>query len=480
MSTKMYDAEGYEIDPATGQRVSNGERIFTGMNWNRPSWAHRPTSRKGWLGWLGAIVVLLLALWACSNLTFGNWKLPTQVPTAATQTVAAPTKAPAATRAPATVTSTPALSDGSALNWKAFKSMLTETGMENPYDLIDWLDARQEKKDHPAGGWTVNAQASLVWTGMYVDDVTLGGKAYKLLTDGKTGVFVVEKGTVVPTPGGEIPLTGWDDKIPTIEYNTNREAVDVSAKDCLEAQTVKSVIEAAKAINLDQVFSNLDALVDNNQSARLRAGGPGNVSVTNQQALIWTQPSAVGTGATKLLESNGKALFVATSTGTLNVNHAFSGIRLCGNYDGTTATKPEVKPEVKPTAAQSVKPTAMPSTGTGGATTNASCVNTSDVVAVINANKGNPDALYAATGKFSAVKYPAGSVSVKWLTSLIIVANSATGDVVALDVTQLSNGQIRGMYLATTDGTANVTHEFWMLTLCSPLDPAKEFPWWGK
>lgn len=347
-------------------------------------------------------------------------------------------------------------SDGSMVDWLSYRDMVQAT-FSDPYALIDWNDGRPEKKDHPAGGWTTGCDA-IVWTGMYVDEPTLGGKAKKLLVDGLTGTFIIDEGTTVPVPGGEICLSDYDGSVPFIAPQFVREPVDVSADACVEPEKVTAIIDAFQDVNADQVFVGLDVLVDNDPTVRLRASGPGIVNADAGGAYIWT--SGYVTNAELLLTSNGKKLFRSTG-GEMNISHAFSGVKVCGT------------PVVTP----------APSTdGQGGAVDQtAMCVPNDVVVATITDNRGSESMLYGALDEM-ANQYPkavttgeAGPVDIKWLTSLFWVNDGATGPVIALDTSPQHS-----LWLATKDGTAQVHAPYTMVVLCSDLDPARDFSWWGK
>lgn len=359
------------------------------------------------------------------------------------------------------------------MNWPAFRDPIVNHSTDpinwnDPYAVINWLDSRIEKVDHPSGNWVISGTASLVWTGLYSSMPPTG--THMLLTDGLTGIYVIEGGVTVPTAGGEIKLNGYDGNVPQVQPEFATEAVDVSAPDCATTSQVKAIIDAWKDSVPDQVFTNLDVLVDNLQRARLRAGGPGNVKVEAGKALLWGQPGSIVDPSVKvLLTSNGKALFLATKSATVSVMHAFSGVALCEKFDGTAA----------PVATKSYNKPAPAATAAPAQPSGASCVAKGDLVSAINNNKGSA-AMYDALAKFPGVKHDAGDVTVSWLKSLIVVSDSATGDVISVDQVKDASGTVHALYLGTKDGSAHVSHNFTLLTSCDNIDPAKDFPWWGK
>lgn len=343
------------------------------------------------------------------------------------------------------------------LSWPKLKAMLEANGKYNdPYNIIDLFDAQSLKQDHPTGGWTVDCASgdAVVWSGVYVEDPSLGGNADAFPNnDGKTGSFVVTDGTTFPTPAGSICISGYDNSMPDLITEYNKPAVDVSASNCIEASKVTTIIDTFSDVNVDQVFINLDVLVDNKPAARLRASGPGKV---NANAYIWTSGNVSGS-AKQILESNGKKLFKIS--GKASIDHAFSGVMVCGGTASETSSNDA---------------------------SDAMCIPAAVMDKTISDNRGSlatrEKTLYPALADLAA-DYPdavttgtGGDVTVFWLTSVLWVENGASGDVMELD-TQPHNS----LWLATTDGKADVKgakyHHF---RLCSVLNPERDFDWWGK
>lgn len=239
---------------------------------------------------------------------------------------------------------TPALAQAGTIDWPTFKKMLTDQKIQDPYALINWLDAQSQKLDHPAGGWQVSCsgQPAVVWTGLYIKDDTLGGKAKKLLVDGQTGVYIINDNTTVPTTGGSVCLSNFDGNVPNISVEFSKKVVQVWATECAETTSVKNIIDTWSSINKDQVFVNLDALVDNRPTVRLRASQPGVIkNVEAEKVLLWTSGDV--SNSKLLLESNGKKLVIATG-GQMNVDHAFSGVQLCTPLDASPSTPTQPAP----------------------------------------------------------------------------------------------------------------------------------------
>lgn len=365
------------------------------------------------------------------------------------------------------------VSDGRSINWPAFKSYLTNNGINNPYDLINELDGNGKtaetaqfgvmKIDHPQTGWTVSGTASVVWTGWYNDNQPLPEGVYPVLVDGRTGVYVVAKGVTVPNAGGEIPLTNWISDNFAVSPVTDQPAVDVSAPASADAQIIVNLIKTGQAISNDQVFTLLDAYVGNHPEQRLRAGQPGNVNVKAYQALVWTQPNAVPSGAVKLLESNGKALFLATETGVLKVNHAFSGVAL----DKPMNENLEVNQTVVDNQPQD--------------NTNGQCTS-DDIKGIINAKPNGIAQMYTALDKYNTGWQKPGEIQLKNGLTLIVTKDSFNqgAPVILLDTFKLPNGEYRSLYLATADGVGTTSSEYFTILLCEKIDPVKDLTWWGK
>jgi len=229
-------------------------------------------------------------------------------PLVATATSAAPAAAPAGSNY------------GPTMTWAEFQTL--SQGVTDPYELIRRLDLRPEKVDHPKGGYTLTTgvdEAYILWTGLYVDDPTIGGAVAPFLVDGKTGTWVVlpNKTVVIPTPGGTIKVTAY----------TGGTAQTSGA--CVDKTSVVAIINQNKATP-NQIYVKLDELVDANPAARLRGDGPTTIQGVNTQTLIWVRTGKVeGDNVLPLDSVESKTLYIVTKTGPVTINYAFSGVSVC-------------------------------------------------------------------------------------------------------------------------------------------------------
>ncbi len=434
-------------------------------------------SNLPWLIVVGLGVILILVLlawhpWVPSKSAPTNTPNPTQTATlrptdrpTATTDAAVALAATATAQAALDTSATAQAPVPGSISWTDFKQMLSNQGVTDPYVLVDILDAMSQKIDHQTGNWTVTAPASLVWTGWYTIDPLPEG-VYPLLVDGRTGVYIVEEGVEVPTPSGEIPLNSWDGDIPLIGIVYTQQVVDVGASNCADSEAIVGFIKTWMTVNPDEVFVSLDTYVDSVPSARLRASGPGNVTVTAYQALIWTQPTAVTSGANLILESNGKALFLVTETGTLNVTHAFSGVQLCQPINADLEI-------VQASVAVEVEQTGI-------------CVPLEVISSTITLNRGDlatrEETLYPALDAL-ALQYPnattigePGTITGTWIHTVVWVLDGLVSDVVIA----LDTSANHSLWLFTSDGTAQATAPWTAITICDPgLEPERDFGWWG-
>lgn len=239
-------------------------------------------------------------------------------PTVVSTSTATPAPQPTATVVPPQAKST------QCLEWNTFVAQTQD--ISNPYKLIDWLDQRPEKVNHPQGGYTLSPGVYVMWTGLYVQDTNLGGMVSPFRVDGKTGVWIVNtsQNLVVPTPGGTICITGFNGSA------SPAPAVSPVASACVDKNQVVAIINNNKASNPNQIYVLLDQLVDNNPAARLRASGPAVEPAKNSRTLFWVRNGNIAGNVLALDSTEGKTLYLATSDGDVNVTFAHSGVQVCG------------------------------------------------------------------------------------------------------------------------------------------------------
>lgn len=221
------------------------------------------------------------------------------------------------------------LPQSGCMSWTAFKALADGKGT---YELIDVLDAQTMKKDHPKaeGAWNVT-DVSVVWTGLYVDDTTLGGTTTPITVDGKTGVWLVDGPVTVPTASGEICITGFDGTMPsTLGVDPNRNGGTIQVPNaCVPTADVVALFNANKTTDPNAIYRGLDEIADNNPDARIRFGGTANVIALNTKTLVWSQTGTAFGALLELDRFESKSIWLATTNTTLNMTYPFSGLNLC-------------------------------------------------------------------------------------------------------------------------------------------------------
>lgn len=242
-----------------------------------------------------------------------------------TQPTVVPTAVPAATPQPtATVVPAPQVKiTQQCLDWNTFVAQTQN--LTDPYKLIDWLDQRPEKVDHPQGGYTLSPGVYVMWTGLYVQDTTLGGTTTPYRVDGKTGVWIVNttRNLVVPTPGGTICISGF----------TTAAAPAPQLASCIDAARVVSIINSNKKVDPNRIYIQLDELVDQNVNARLRASGPAVQPGKNSRTLFWVRNGNIQGSVLPIDSTEDKTLYLVTRDGDVNITFAHSGVMLCGDIN---------------------------------------------------------------------------------------------------------------------------------------------------
>lgn len=231
---------------------------------------------------------------------------------------------------PDSTSAAPVISD--CMNWSDFVSMAN--GAAGVYELIDTLDARPEKIDHPVaeGAWYVN-ETSVFWTGLYVTDTTVGGHVSPIAVDGKTGTWLGTNGPfAVPSAGGEIKICSGsltDARPKELKVNATRNGGTISTTTCVDTATVVKIINDNKKSDPNKIYRLLDEMVDNNTAARFRFGGQATVASQNAQTLVWVQAGQIVSEAVELDRTESKSLFLLTLTGDKLIPYPFSGMQLC-------------------------------------------------------------------------------------------------------------------------------------------------------
>lgn len=218
-----------------------------------------------------------------------------------------------------------------SMEWATFVS--ATNGMNDPYQLINWLDQQSQKVDHKVGGWTSTTgadQAMLVWTGSYIPDPTYGGDVRSWLVDGKTGTWLQKPGTSVvwQTPGGSILVTGF-----TSSSVASASGGGSAATACVDTDKVVAIINSNKKVSPDRIYTLLDEIVDNQTTARIRGDQPATIDGKNVKTLIWVKSGSVSGNVMPLDITNGKTLYVVTKDGPVQVGYPYSGMALCSPLD---------------------------------------------------------------------------------------------------------------------------------------------------
>lgn len=224
-------------------------------------------------------------------------------------------------------TSAPQAKSGQCMDWNTFVAQTQ--GITDPYKLIDWLDLRPEKVDHPQAGFTLTPGIYILWTGLYVSDTSLGGTTTSFRVDGKTGVWIVNtsQNLTVPTAGGTICITGFGGAV------SPSPVVSPAASSCVDTAQVISIINSNKTSNPNQIYVLLDQMVDQNPSARMRNGVAASYSIDNSKALFWVRTGQINGSVLELDRTESKSLYLATASGTVSVTFAHSGVRLCSDLN---------------------------------------------------------------------------------------------------------------------------------------------------
>ena len=203
--------------------------------------------------------------------------------------------------------------------WTQFQTLTAN--ITDPYDLIDWLDARPEKVDHPMGGWiatTGPSEVLVVWTGSYIADPSYGGRVSEWLVDVNTGVWKQHPGTTVvwETPGGSIRLS-----------------TGVPVTDCVKTTYVIDIINTWKCTDPNQIYVRLDELANVYPGARHRTSGPASYQAGNTLDIFWVQEGQIQGHVLALDCTEGKCLYLNTSDGLVQLTYAHSGLHLCSDVN---------------------------------------------------------------------------------------------------------------------------------------------------
>lgn len=226
-----------------------------------------------------------------------------------------------------------------ALSFDQFKVLVHA----NPYEMINRLDRLAAKNDRPVSGWTVSAgrnELIVIWTGIYDSnfDPTFGGKVDMFRVDGRTGVYLVLPGNTVtlPSPGGWIKVTGVTaDNLAALRSDTNvvvdRSVVPTQvplASACVAAKDVIAAINDNKRADPGRIYTKLDEIVNARTDARLRSNG-GTVQGKNTRTLLWVQDGRINGNVLVIDQHQGKALYLVTSDGNVEVPYPHSGVQTC-------------------------------------------------------------------------------------------------------------------------------------------------------
>lgn len=309
-------------------------------------------------------------------------------------------------------------------------------------------------------GGTLKTKADeviLFWTGNYRDaDPTHGGKIIKFCVEGDTGVWLLPPNSSekIKTGLAYITLKNWTGETEPRAGKPMLVKGDIEAEAC-ESRT-KVVSQIQENLDTEELFALLDDDVNLNPDARFAWGWDASVHAVAGKTLIWTQTGQVGSGWAEITKADGKSLYVARRTGSLNVYHPFSGMKLCHAFPGYDNLA-----EVKSTASassESVKP-----------------MNNAEFEKYVTDNRNGK--LFEMLGLLPSVVYERGTHETKWNT--FIVTSAGVTDPNLMKITELNTlGGYRVLYFVMEDSVTDFSADWAVYTVKDAFSPADDFSWW--
>lgn len=309
-------------------------------------------------------------------------------------------------------------------------------------------------------GGTLKTKADevvLFWTGNYRDaDPTHGGKIVKFCVEGDTGIYLLPPNSTetVKTGLAYITLKNWTGE------TEPRKGTPMLVKGNIEAEACENSSKVTKQIQdnmgTEELFALLDDDVNLNADARFAWGWDATVHAVAGKTLVWTQTGQVGTGWAEITRADGKSLYIARRTGSLNVYHPFSGVKLCHAYPGYSNLT-EAKTTAK-AGTESLKP-----------------MSNAEFEKYITDNRSAK--LFEMLGLLPSVVYERGTHETKWNT--FIVTSAGVTDPNLMKITELNTlGGYRVLYFVMEDSVTEFSADWAVFTVKDAFSPADDFDWW--
>lgn len=347
--------------------------------------------------------------------------------------------------------------------WEYFAQFMSGCAPEYHGIYINRLDTLYVYPNNPVrweNGGTLKTKAdevAIFWTGNFRDtDVTHGGNIIKFCVEGDTGIYLLPPNSTekIKTGLAFFTLKGWNGETEPRAGKPMLVKGDIEAEACENSTKVTKQIQ--DNMGTEELFALLDDDVNLNPDARFAWGWDATVHAVAGKTLVWTQTGQVGTGWAEITRADGKSLYVARRTGSLNVYHPFSGVKLCHAYPGYSNLS-EAKTTAK-AGTESLKPM-----------TNA------EFEDYITNNRNGK--LFEMLGLLPSVVYERGTHETKWNT--FIVTSAGVTDPNLMKITELNTlGGYRVLYFVTTDSVTEFSADWAVYTVKDAFSPADDFSWW--
>lgn len=304
---------------------------------------------------------------------------------------------------------------------------------------------------------TKDDEVILFWTGNYRDpDPTHGGNIVKFCVEGDTGIWLLPPNSTerIKTGLAYITLKNWTGETEPRKGTPTLAKGDIEAEACENRAKVVSQIQ--DNLGTEELFALLDDDVNLNPDARFAWGWDATVHAVAGKTLVWTQTGQIGSGWAEITRADGKSLYVARRTGSLNVLHAFSGMKLCHAYPGYDNLT-EVKSTAK-AGTETLKP-----------------MNNADFEKYITDNRNGK--LFEMLGLLPSVVYERGTHETTWNT--FIVTSAGVTDPNLMKITELNTtGGYRVLYFVMEDSVTEFSADWAVFTVKDAFSPADDFDWW--
>lgn len=201
-----------------------------------------------------------------------------------------------------------------------------------PYEAIAKLDAQTGKNPQPKKSYVIDASQGciLYWTGAYNNGAFPTGLV-PLLIDGKTGIFLIQKGARVRINSVGAWIWAKD-----FNWDAQVKVSDGKPTGCMPAKVAIDILNTYGKTDSEGVYRELDIATNVEGapylSARMRPtpDGPASYTVDTLKAIWWTKTGAIQGDVLELHRGVGESLYLAQSAGEYKLTgEGHAGAVLC-------------------------------------------------------------------------------------------------------------------------------------------------------